>query len=303
MEDPDTEFWIYCYYINAGVECNYDWRLLTVVDAFAILHALYRAGDLKAREVFKIEIVKALLSGYPPAIFYLTSSNNCYLNYFEFEEVIWLFEKCLKIVGFHYRSELKTHYFYFLRDKGFQYFDSHSFKNSIKCLKKALKIYPDDIETLQQLGVVYLKNGDYQLARALLIYVIDRFSSDDLSTENYIVKEAWVYLGELYNRLFLFNKAIIACNKAMDLDWNHVNSWDQIAIAYDGMGDFKRAKEAQKSFKKKEKKMNKKLKRWRTRHLLWKIRRIMRFSHYYQKISKRISDHSRYSLQISNNRK
>jgi tetratricopeptide (TPR) repeat protein len=303
LEDPDMEFWIYCYYINAWVECNYDWRLLTVVDAFAILHALYRAGDLKAREVFKIEIVKALLSGYPPAIFYLTSSNNCYLNYFEFEEVIWLFEKCLKIVGFHYRSELKTHYFYFLRDKGFQYFDSHSFKNSIKCLKKALKIYPDDIETLQQLGVVYLKNGDYQLARALLIYVIDRFSSDDLSTENYIVKEAWVYLGELYNRLFLFNKAIIACNKAMDLDWNHVNSWDQIAIAYDGMGDFKRAKEAQKSFKKKEKKMNKKLKRWRTRHLLWKIRRIMRFSHYYQKISKRISDHSRYSLQISNNRK
>ncbi len=252
MEDPDTEFWIYCYYINAWVECNYDWRLLTVDDAFTILHALYIAGDPKAREVFKIEIVKALLSGYPPAIFYLTSCDNYYLNYFEFEEVIWLFEKCLKIVGFHYHSELKTHFFYFLRDKGFQYFDSHSFKNSIKYLNKALKIYPYDIQTLQQLGVVYLKNGDYELARALLIYVIDRFSSDDLSTENYIVKEAWVYLGEVYNRLFLFNNAIIVYNKSMDLD-RFVNTWDQIAIAYEGMGDFERAKEAKKSFKKRAK--------------------------------------------------
>jgi len=261
MEDPDTMFWIYCYFIDAWVQCNYDWRLLRVDDAFPILHALYKAGDPKAREVFKIEIVKALLSGYLPAIFYLTSCNNYYLDYFEFEEVIWLFEKCLKIVGFHYRSELKTHFFYFLRDKGFQYFDSHSFKNSIKCLNKALKIYPDDIETLQKLGVVYLKNGDYQLARALLIYVIDRFSSDDLSTENYIVKEVWVYLGEIYNRLFLFNKAIIACNMAMHLDGGRMNIWNQIAIAYEGIGDFERAKEAKNSFKKREKKIIKNMRK------------------------------------------
>ena len=70
-------------------------------------------------------------------------------------------------------------------------------------------------------------------------------------------------LGESYNRLHLFNKAITACNKAMDLDWDldryRVNTWHQIAIAYEGMGDFKRAKEAQKSFKKKEKKMKKKI--------------------------------------------
>ena len=60
----------------------------------------------------------------------------------------------------------------------------------------------------------------------------------------------------------------------MDLYRDYVNMWGQIAIAYEGMGDFKRAKEAQKSFKKKEKKMNNNLKRRRTRHLLWKIRRL-----------------------------
>jgi len=254
MEDPDAMFWIYCYYIDVWVQYNYDWRLLRVDDAFEILHALYRAGDPKAREVFKIEIVKALLSGYLPAIYHLTSSKNYYLNYFEFEEIIWLFEKCLKIVGFHNRGEFKTQIFYFFRDKGFQYFDSHNFKKSIKYLNEALKIYPDDILTLQQLGEVYLKNGNYELAREHLIYAIDLSSYDGMFADSYIVKEAWYYLGKLYNRLFLFNKAIIAYNKSMDLN-RFANNWDQIAIAYDGLGDFERAKEAKKSFKKRAKKI------------------------------------------------
>lgn len=249
MEDPDTMFWIYCYYIDAWLQSNYDWRLLRVEDAFPILKALYKAGDPKAREVFKIEIVKALLSGYLPAVFDMASS---YLNYFEFEEIIWLFEKSLKIVGFHNRSELKTQFFYFFRDKGFQYFSSHNFKKSIKYLSKALEIYPFDVQTLIQLSVAYLKKGNYQLTRALLIYVLDLPSSNDIVNKKYIV-EVWRNLGEIYNRLFLFHKAIIACNMAMNLDRNHMNTWDQIAIAYEGIGDFKIAKEARKSSKKKMK--------------------------------------------------
>ena len=97
MEDPDRMFWIYCYYIDAWVQCNYDWRLLRVDDAFPILQALYKAGDPKAREVFKIEIVKAFLSGYLPVVYHLISSNSLdyafYFDCFEFEEIIWLFEK------------------------------------------------------------------------------------------------------------------------------------------------------------------------------------------------------------------
>ncbi len=73
--------------------------------------------------------------------------------------------------------------------------------------------------------------------------------------------EAWYYLGELYNRLFFFNKAIIACNMAMHLDGGRMNTWDQIAIAYEGIGDFERAKEAKNSFKKREKKIIKNM-RW-----------------------------------------
>lgn len=262
LEDPDTMFLIYCYYIVAWVEYDYDWRLLRVDDAFPILHALYQAGDPKARDVFKIEIIKALLSGYLPAIYHLISGKYYYLDCFEFEEIIWLFEKCFNIVGFHKRNELILGFFYFFRDNGSQHFYNHNFKKSIKFLNEALKIIPDDILTLQQLSVVYLENGDYELARTLLIHIIDLsnskiYSSDDIYSKRYITKnyivEAWRNLGELYNRQFLFNKAIIAYNMAMDLDWKHVNTWDQIAIAYEGLGDVENTKAAKKSYNKKMK--------------------------------------------------
>ena len=136
------------------------------------------------------------------------------------------------------------------------------FKKSIQFLNEALKIYPDDILTLKELSEVYLKNHDYELARALLIYIIDLSnykisSSDDIFfkkyyTKNYIV-EAWRSLGKVYNQQFLFSKAIIAYNMAMNLDWKHVNTWDQIAIAYKGLGDVENIKAAKKSYKKKMK--------------------------------------------------
>jgi len=268
LEDPDTMFWIYCYYIAAWVEYDYDWRLLRLADSFPMLHALYQAGDPKAREVFKIEIVKAFLSGYLPVVYHLISSNSLdyafYFDCFEFEEIIWLFEKCFNVVGFHNRNELILGGFYFFRDSGTQHFYNHNFKKSIKFLNEALKIIPDDILTLQQLSVAYIENGDYELARTTLIYIIDLsnskiYSSDDIYSKRYITKnyivEAWCNLGELYNRQFLLNKAIIAYNIAMDLDWKHVNTWNQIAIAYEGMGDVENAKIAKKSYKKKEKKM------------------------------------------------
>lgn len=87
------------------------------------------------------------------------------------------------------------------------------------------------------------------------------YSSDidirDVYPRRYIqyIPQAWKALGKTYNRLFLFNKALIACNKAIDLDQDSMNTWDQIAIAYDGIRDFKLAKKAKKMYKKKEKKI------------------------------------------------
>ncbi len=264
MGDPNTMFWFYCYYIKAWVECNYDWRLFRMDDSFPILRALYQAGDPKAREVFRIEMVKAFFSGYAPAIHYLLSSNffTNYLDYFEFEEIIWLFENCFKNVEFHNRTVINKQISYYLREKGIHYLSRDNLKEAIKHLNEALKIFPFDIETLNQLSIVYLKNGDYQLAKALFIYIIDLSSakissSDDIYNKEYYNKpyivEAWCNLGEVNNRLLLFSEAIIPCRMAMYLDSNHINTWDQIAIAYEGMGYLKNAKKAKKSSKKKEK--------------------------------------------------
>lgn len=264
MGDPNTMFWFYCYYIKAWVECNYDWRLFRVDDSFPILRALYQAGDPKAKEVFKIEMVKAFLSGYPLAVHYLLSSFSFtnYLDYFKFEEIIWLFENCFKNVDFHNRTVINKQISYYLREKGIHYLYRDNLKEAIKHLNEALKIFPSDIKTLNQLSIVYLKNGDYQLAKALLIYIIDLSSaeissSDDIYDKKYYNKpyivEAWCNLGEVNNRLLLFSEAIIPCRMAMYLDRDHVNTWDQIAIAYEGMRYFKHAKEAKKSFKKQAK--------------------------------------------------
>ena len=261
MKDPDTMFWIYCDYTKAWIAHDYDTRLLRMDDAFPILKALYEVGDTKAREVFKLEIIKRFLSGYFPVITYLISEG--YLKYFEFEEIIWLFGKCIEIVGSHNYSALKTQIFWFLKDTGINYFYNENYEKAIKYLKDALKFYPFDIETLNQLGVIYLRRCEHELARALFECAIKLPSSDDNLSKVY-KRKALRNLGISYNRLHLFNKAITACNKAMDLDWDHVNTWDQIAIAYNGMGDFRRAKEAQKSFKKKENKMKKILKKEKT---------------------------------------
>ena len=262
--DSDTMFWIYCDYIKAWIDHDYDTRLLCMDDAFPILKALYEAGDTKAREVFKLEIIKRFLSGYFPVCLYLISEG--YLKYFEFEEIIYLLEECIEIVGFYNYSALKTQIFWFLRDTGSHYFYNENFEKAIKYLNDALEFCPTDIETLNQLGEVYLRRDEYELARALFEIAIMLPSSDGIFSKIY-KRKALCNLGIMYNRLHLFNKAITACNKAMDLDWDldryHVNTWDQIAIAYEGLGDFKRAKGAQKSFKKKENKMKKIIKKKR----------------------------------------
>lgn len=252
--NTETKFWIHCYYIKAWIDHDYDTRLLQMDEAFPILNELYKADEPKAREIFKSEISKRFLSGYFPVISYIICMG--YLQFFKFEEILLLLEKCLKIVGFRNFSALKAQFFRFLRDTGFNYFYNGRFNKSINYLMNALKINPSDVETIKQLGIAYLKKGNYNVARTFLLYVLDSPNSDDIFTKTYI-REAWCNLGELYNRLLLFNEAIIACRMAMDIDQEHINTWDQIAIAYDRLGEFKFANEAIKHFKKKEKKIKK----------------------------------------------
>lgn len=82
--DPETIFWGICSNLQAWSENNYDTRLLERSIAFPLLKGLALSGDLKAKEVFKGEIVRRLASGYPSVLTYLSIEG--YLNYLEEED-------------------------------------------------------------------------------------------------------------------------------------------------------------------------------------------------------------------------
>ncbi|MFX1344144.1 MAG: hypothetical protein ACFFBC_00125 [Promethearchaeota archaeon] len=68
---PEQEFWGHCSNIQTWVEYDYDTRILMSNVSFPLLRALTRAGDAKAKKVYKEEIVLRIESGYPSVIQYL----------------------------------------------------------------------------------------------------------------------------------------------------------------------------------------------------------------------------------------
>ncbi len=68
---PEQEFWGHCSNIQAWIEHDYDTRILMSNISFPLLRELTKAGDLKARRVYKEEIALRLESGYPSVVQYL----------------------------------------------------------------------------------------------------------------------------------------------------------------------------------------------------------------------------------------
>jgi Leucine-rich repeat (LRR) protein len=60
---PDEEFWAHCSNLQAWVEHNYDSRLLHSNLSFPLLKKLSEVGDLKAKTVFKEEIIYRFYHG------------------------------------------------------------------------------------------------------------------------------------------------------------------------------------------------------------------------------------------------
>ena len=81
---PHQEFWGHCSNLQAWYENNYDTRLLHRNLAFPLLNALSKAGDPKAKRVFKEEIAERFLTGTPNVMEFLLREG--YLNYLNKEE-------------------------------------------------------------------------------------------------------------------------------------------------------------------------------------------------------------------------
>jgi uncharacterized protein YwqG/Leucine-rich repeat (LRR) protein len=72
-------FWVQCSNLQVWAENNYNSNLLPNRIAFPLLKKLVELGDLKAKEVFEIEIVKRLESNHLPTINFLLEEG--YLSY------------------------------------------------------------------------------------------------------------------------------------------------------------------------------------------------------------------------------
>ncbi len=86
---PEQEFWGHCSNIQAWVEHDYDTRILMSNISFPLLRELTKAGDPKARRVYKEEIALRLESGYPSVVQYLL--NQGYIQVFspsEFKTIL-----------------------------------------------------------------------------------------------------------------------------------------------------------------------------------------------------------------------
>lgn len=82
---PEEEFWAHCSNIQAWVENNYDTSILESKMSFPLLKRLIIYGDLKAKRVFKEEIIKRIETEHIPSISYLIREN--YLDFFSSEEI------------------------------------------------------------------------------------------------------------------------------------------------------------------------------------------------------------------------
>ncbi|MHA2182886.1 MAG: tetratricopeptide repeat protein [Promethearchaeota archaeon] len=82
----EQEFWGHCSNIQAWIENNYNTRILYRNMAFPLLKELMRAGDPKAKKVFKEEIAIRLESGYPNVLTFLQKEG--YLHHLAKEELV-----------------------------------------------------------------------------------------------------------------------------------------------------------------------------------------------------------------------
>ncbi|MFW9949776.1 MAG: hypothetical protein ACFFKA_06585 [Candidatus Thorarchaeota archaeon] len=81
---PETEFWGHCSNLQVWSENEYDTRLIHSNLAFPLLKELSCAGDPIAKRIFKEEIAKRLISGYPSVVIYLLEEG--YFEEFSKEE-------------------------------------------------------------------------------------------------------------------------------------------------------------------------------------------------------------------------
>ncbi|MFX0043964.1 MAG: DNRLRE domain-containing protein [Candidatus Hodarchaeota archaeon] len=112
---PEQEFWGHCSNIQAWVEHDYDTRILMANISFPLLRELTKAGDPKAKIIYKEEIALRLESGYPSVVQYLLAQR--YLEIFNPEELQTILETTDIIKNLSSEPNLLSEFLHFCSNK------------------------------------------------------------------------------------------------------------------------------------------------------------------------------------------
>jgi len=261
---PEMEFWAHCSNLQAWVENDYDTRLLHSNLAFPLLKKMVEVGDPKAFSVFKEEIARRFLSGFPPVIQFLLNQGYLeYLNKEESEVLLDEFEKLLDNPNSDLHDIKNSTILANLAD---YYLKRGMYYNFVRSLKLASKESSLDKRTLNQLGEAYIFLEKYNKAIDLLkkcielppydpkpflelAYIYDEIGKYDDAKEmcdtvlnyHYYNKFAWIKLGEIYLHNNDLDKAIEACNVALSIDDQNPIPWCTLGSAYFYKGKYERA--------------------------------------------------------------
>ncbi|MHA1319232.1 MAG: tetratricopeptide repeat protein [Promethearchaeota archaeon] len=252
---PETEFWAHCSNLQAWVENDYDTRLMHSNLAFPLLKKLVDFGDMKAFNVFKEEIARRFLSGFPPVLQFLLNGGYLdHLNKDESEVLMDEFETILEnpnsVLHDVKNSSILTNLANYYLKRGMYY-------NVIRSIKHASKESPLSKKTLNQLGEAYMFLGKYYKAIDILKQCTElipfdpkpflelAFVYDEIREYNSAIemcervlkyqhdnKIAWSKLGDIYVHNNEFDKAIDACNVALNIDDQNPIPWCTLGCAY-----------------------------------------------------------------------
>ncbi|MFW9968865.1 MAG: tetratricopeptide repeat protein [Candidatus Odinarchaeota archaeon] len=232
---PEMEFLGHCSNLQVWDENDYDSRLLHSNLSFPLLKELFKAGDPKAKKLFKEEIAFRILSKYPPVLIYLFEEG--YMNYLNNEEKVILLKELIKndldwvknellctslgkqfyeikrydkAIEFYRKAiNINPKYKFAWNCLGIVYKDLEQVNAALNCFKEATNIDPNNTAALNNIGIIYLLEKMTKKATEYFAKVID---IDPINTF------AWSNLALIYMDLKSYNKARECYNRALDGD-------------------------------------------------------------------------------------
>ena len=244
LEDLDIsheeEFWAHCSNLQAWAEYGYDTRLLHSNLAFPLLKKLTEVGDPQAKKIFKDEVAYRFSSQFIPVIIFLI--DGYYLDSFTEEEKDLLFDELIQNLNnpnsklYQYNEPKMFHNL----GNSFRY--KQIYRMAQTFLKKAFELDNTNLDALNDLGISYEQNGEYEKSIECYEKII-QFDPE--------YKYAWHNIGVSADYLGDIDRSIEAYKKAVEIDPEYKSAWNNLGYMYNNAGKPEKAIRALKTVLKK----------------------------------------------------